>query len=132
MPTKNTKKTAARPATRRAVKPVAATAPEMHECHCGCRCTPLKKCFYLGGMFILGFLVAYFCVCPCHKHGPRMHKMHPVFVNGCLDTESIKCPKMRENVVRMDLDGNGCISETEFREAKRAMRHEMHEDKIED
>jgi hypothetical protein len=34
---------------------------------------------------------------------------------------------MRENVVRMDLDGNGCISEIEFREAKRAMRHEMHE-----
>ncbi len=125
MPTK--KKTNARPAAKRATKPVAVTAPEMHECHCGCRCTPLKKCFYLGGMFILGFLVAYFCACPCHKYGPKMHKMHPVFVNGCMDMESVKCPKMREDAIRMDINEDGCISEAEFRAAKRAMRRNARE-----
>ena len=29
-----------------------------------------------------------------------MRNMHPVFVNGCLDMESVKCPKMRENIAR--------------------------------
>ena len=125
MPTK--KKTNARPAAKRANKPVAATMPETHECHCGCKCTPLKKCFYLGGMFILGFLVAYFCACPCHKHGQKMHKMHPVFVNGCMDMESVKCPKMREDAVRMDVNADGCVSEDEFRAAKRAMRRNARE-----
>ena len=56
-----------------------------------------------------------------------MRNMHPVFVNGCLDMESVKCPKMRENIARMDLDGNGCVTEGEFRAAKRAMRHDMRE-----
>ena len=127
-----TTKTTKRTTTKRVVKPVAAPAPEMHECHCGCRCTPLKKCFYLGGMFILGFLVAYFCVCPCHKFGPKMHRMHPVFVNGCLDMQSVKCPKMQAALAVADIDANGCVSEEEFRAAKRAMRRNMREHKERD
>lgn len=118
-----TTKTTKRTTTKRVVKPVAAPAPELHEMHCGCKCTPLKKTFYLGGMFILGFLIAFFFVCPCHKHGPKMPRMHPVFVNGCLDMESIKCPKMQEELATADVDANGCISEEEFRAVKRPMMH---------
>lgn len=133
---KTTKKTTKRTTTKRVVKPVVAAAPahapELHEMHCGCKCTPLKKAFYLGGMFILGFLVAYFFVCPCHKFGPKMPRMHPVFVNGCLDVESIKCPKMQERLATADVDANGCITAEEFRTIKHAMRREMREDKMED
>ena len=118
-----TKKTTKRTTAKRVVKPAVAPAPELHEMHCGCKCTPLKKVFYLGGMFILGFLVAFFLVCPCHKHGPKMPRMHPVFVNGCLDMESIKCPKMQEELATADADANGCISEEEFHAVKRPMMH---------
>lgn len=121
----NTKKTTKRTTTKRVVKPAPAKAPELHEFHCGCKCTPLKKACYLGGMFILGFLVAFFLVCPCHKHGPKMPRIHPVFVNGCLDMESIKCPKMQEELAMADVDGNGCVTEEEFRATKREMRREM-------
>ena len=129
-------KTTKRTTTKRVVKPVVAAtpahAPELHEFHCGCKCTPLKKVFYLGGMFILGFLVAYFFVCPCHKFGPKMHRMHPVFVNGCLDTQSVKCPKMQAALAVADVDANGCVTAEEFHAVKRAMRDEMRENKMED
>lgn len=121
----NTKKTTKRAPAKRVVKtaPAKAPAPELHECHCGCKCTPLKKTFYLGGMFILGFLVAYFAFCPCHRHHFKhgMPKMHPVFVNDCLDMESIKCPKMTEALATADVDGNGCISVAEFDAVKKSM-----------
>lgn len=122
-----TTKTTKRTTTKRVVKPAVAPAPELHEMHCGCKCTPMKKAFYLGGMFILGFLVAFFFVCPCHKHGPKMPHMHPVFVNGCLDTTSVKCPKMQEALAVADADANGCVTEEEFRAVKRAMRRDMRE-----
>jgi hypothetical protein len=83
-------------------------------------------------MFILGFLVAFFFACPCHKHGPKMPRMHPVFVNGCLDMQSVKCPKMQEMLAVADVDANGCVSEEEYRMAKRAMRREMREQKMEE
>ena len=129
---KTTKKTTKRTTSKRLVKPVVAAtpAPETHECHCGCKCTPMKKAFYLGGMFILGFLVAYFLVCPCHKFGPKMHRMHPVFVNGCLDMESVKCPKMQAALAVADVDVNGCVTEEEFRAAKHAMRRNMREHRM--
>ena len=134
-----TKKTTKRTTTKRVVKPVVAPAkapaPELHEHHCGCKCTPLKKAFYLGGMFILGFVAAYFLACPCHHHHKMkmgMHRMHPVFVNGCLDMQSVKCPKMAEELANADTDANGCISEEEFRTVKHAMRRDMDENKTED
>jgi len=135
---KTTKKTTKRTTAKRVVKPAAvvtpARNPEMHECHCGCRCTPLKKILVIGGMFILGFLVAYLFACPCHHHKMKMgmHRMHPVFVDGCLDMQSVKCPKMQEALASADVDANGCISEQEFRSVKHAMRREMRENKMED
>ena len=90
-----------------------------------------KKAFYLGGMFILGFLVSHFLVPSCH-HNVKMPRMHPVFVNGCLDMESIKCPKMQEKLATADVDANGCITAEEFRAVKHAMRREMRENKMED
>lgn len=127
-----TTKTTKRTTTKRVVKPAAAPAPELHEMHCGCKCTPLKKTFYLGGMFILGFLVSHFFVSPCHHNGPKMPHMHPVFVNGCLDMESVKCPKMQESLAVADVDANGCVTEEEFRAVKRAMRRDMRGHKMED
>ena len=127
---KTTKRTTRTVRTAPAKTMVKAAAPETHEVHCGCKCTPLKKAMYLGGMFILGLAVAKFAFCPCpHHHQMKMNRMHPVFVNGCLDMESIKCPKMQEELATADTDANGCISEEEFRAAKHEMRREMREGK---
>lgn len=126
MPTKNTKKTNTRASAKRATRSMATPVTEVHECHCGCKCSPMKKFIVLFCMFLLGFAVAKIAFCPCHHRKPKMGDMRPVFVNGCMDTESIKCPKMQEKVMRMDLDGNGCITEQEFRSAKQAMHHKKH------
>ena len=121
MPKKTVKKTTVKAAPKKDVKPMAVKAPAAHECHCGCSCTPLKKAFYLGGMFLLGFAIAHFAFCPCSRFGHKMQKEHPVFVNGCLDMQSIKCPKMQEILANADMDADGCISVSEFNTVKRIM-----------
>ena len=50
-----------------------------------------------------------------------------MFVDGCLNMESVKCPKMIEELANADVDMNGCISVEEFKTVKRAMRREMRE-----
>lgn len=49
---------------------------------------------------------------------PRTH-----FVNGCMDVASVKCPKMLNDLPKIDANGDGCITKAELRAAKRAMRH---------
>ena len=125
MPTKKTiKKTTVKKA------PVKKSAPVMeHKCECGENC----KCHCHGGahwvkhivvwaiIFALGMVCGkLFC---CGNHGMKhMPKMHPVFVNGCLDMESIKCPKMAEKLANADVDANECISVEEYKAVKKEMR----------
>lgn len=135
MPTKTTKKTATKPVAKKApakkpvkktVKPAPITSSQPvvadipAPTHC-CGCTKRKKFIHLLCAFILGILVAQlFCFCGCdhHKRAPRVH-----FVNGCVDVTTVKCPKMLEQLPNMDKNGDGCITRTELRAAKRAMRH---------
>ena len=113
--------------------PVKKSAPVMeHECGCGENC----KCHCHGGahwvkhiivwaiIFALGMVCGkLFC---CGNHGMKhMPKMQPVFVNGCLDMESIKCPKMQEKLAAADVDANECISVEEYKAVKKEMRKEM-------
>lgn len=128
--------------TKTVKKTAKTTAPvivnETHECHCGGACAcgchhgKFKKFIILLIVFLLGFVVAKIAFCPCHHHRHHMRDMNPVFVNGCLDMESVKCPKMREKLDEIDTDKNDCISESEFRAAKREMRRKMREERDDD
>lgn len=130
MPTKKTKTTKKMVARKAPVKSV----PVMeHKCECGCddRC----KCHCHGGahwlkhvivwaiIFALGMVAGkMFCCDHGFKHMP---KMHPVFVNGCLNMESIDCPKMAEKLAGADVNGDNCISIEEYKAIKKEMRKDM-------
>ncbi len=132
-------KTTKKPVTKKIVAkkapakkaPVKATVPAAHECACGhdchcghnCHCHHgckfshvLKKIIVFIIIFALGFAAAKFV--PCGKKHPRMPK--PQFENGCLVVDSIKCPKLLEQLPVIDADANGCVTTDEFRAAKRA------------
>ena len=131
MPTKTVKKTPAKKPAKKVVKPAVAPKPVAEEIPLPdpyCHCTKRKRnmiltCVFIGS-FLLGMLVfsIFFCGCDHHKRMPRPH-----FVNGCMDVESVKCPKMLEALPAMDTDNNGCITRAELRAAKRAMRHHHEE-----
>ena len=123
MPRKTVKKTNTKKmTTQKNTKVIAAMKPELHECHCGCSCGPVKKTIILTCMFLLGFAVAKFAFCSCrYRFEHKMAHEHPVFVDGCLDMESIKCPKMQEILANADMDADGCISVSEFKAVKRIM-----------
>ena len=131
MPTKTTKKSTAKPATKRTPKmtapvvtPTQHTCDCEHACACGCRCGKFKKFIVLLIVFCLGYAVARFVSCGKPGfHGPRMH---PKFVEGCLDMNSIKCPKMLEELQKADVDANGCISKVEYKALRKAMRHQKY------
>jgi hypothetical protein len=48
--------------------------------------------------------------------------MHPVFTNGCLDMQSIECPKMQEALQKADVNGDECISMEEYKAVKKEMK----------
>lgn len=121
MPRKTVKKTSTKKMTRN-TKAVAVAKPELHEYHCGCSCGPVKKTIILTCMFLLGFAVAKLGFCSCrYRFEHKMAHEHPVFVDGCLDMDSIKCPKMQEILMNADMDADGCISVSEFKAVKRIM-----------
>ncbi len=130
MPTKTVKKTPAKKPAKKVVKPVVAPKPAAAEIPLPdpyCHCTKRKRNMILTCVFICSFLLGFFTYhiffCPHHPHfKPRMH-----FVNGCLEEQSVKCPKMLEALPAMDADNNGCITRAELRAAKRAMRHHHEE-----
>ena len=125
MPKKTMKKSTAKEVAKKNTKAaVMAAKPELHECHCGCSCGPMKKTIILTCMFLLGFAVAKFAFCSCRMCSHKFAKEHPVFVNGCLDIQSIKCPKMQEILANADVDADGCISVSEFNAVKRIMRRD--------
>ena len=128
MPAKKTtvKKSAAK-------KPVVKAAPVMeHKCTCGehCHCHGsahfVKHIIVWAIIFALGMVCGkLLCLGHAHKHMP---KMHPVFVNGCLDTSSIECPKMQEKLAMADANGDGCVSIEEYKAVKKEMKP-MHKGK---
>ena len=144
------KKTAAKKTvTKKAAAPVAKMAPvatpETHNCRCGNKCPCGKncacghdchcgdKCRCCGGfgrtiMRVLWIIIVVaiaiaalrLCCCGPRHHGPRVH-----FTNGCLDVESVKCPKLASALPAMDINQDGCITRDEFRAVKRHMRAEI-------
>ena len=129
MPTKKTTKKSVKKTTVRnvAVKP----APVMeHKCECGEHCHCHGSAHWVKHVIVWAIIFALGMVCGklvcCGGHGMKhMSKMHPVFVNGCLDMESVKCPKMQEKLATADVDGNECISVEEFKAVKKEMRKDM-------
>jgi len=141
------KKPTAKKATTKAVK-TAAPVMEMHacggahdckcggNCHCGadCHCAKcgskfgrfMRKLILFIIIFALGFAAAKLFCGPRH-HGPRMN-----FVNGCLDTASVKCPKLLESLPAMDINQDGCITRDEFRAVKRQMRAEIRDIQVQE
>lgn len=125
---KKTNSRATKSVAKKNTKTVATPVVEPQECHCGASCGcgchhgKFRKIFVLIIVFLVGFAVAKFTCC-CGMH--RMHKMRPVFDNGCLVMESVKCPKMQQALAAADADMNGCITREEFDSVKREMHHRM-------
>jgi len=127
------KKSSVKHTTKRAPKRTVAAevaAPEMHECHCGtscgcgCHCGKFKKFIVLLIVFALGFAVAKITCCHGRHHMPRIQ---PKFENGCLVMDSIKCPKMQQELVFADTDMDGCVTRAEFDSVKKSMDKRMRE-----
>ena len=125
MPKKISRKTVAKKA------PVKQTQMMEHRCECGenCHCHCHGRVHWVKHIIVWAIIFAIGMVCGkmmnCvhgHKHMP---KMQPVFVNGCLDMESVKCPMMQEKLAAADVDGNECISVEEYKAVKKEMRKEM-------
>ena len=57
-----------------------------------------------------------------------MQKNHPVFVNGCLDVQSVTNKKLQEKLATADADNNECISVEEYRAIRKGM-FQMHKGK---
>ena len=120
------KKAPAKKAAKKVVKPVAAPKPvlvEIPEPDRFCHCTKRKRNIILAsvfvGSFIVGFMISQLFFCPGH-HG---HKLRVEFVNGCLNAESITCPKLLKDLPIIDTDHDGCVTKEEMHNARKAMRH---------
>ena len=129
-----TKKLTKKPVKKTIVKkPAVKSAPVMeHKCECaaGCKCHCHGGAHWVKHVIVWAIFFAFGMACGkmvcCGGHGPKhMPKMHPVFVNGCLDMESIKCPMMQEKLATADVDGNECISVEEYKAVKKEMRKGM-------
>ena len=126
---KQTKKTA-KPA--KAVKTVKKTtikpAPVMeHKCDKGCPCGchqhcaghRLKHIMILVIVFVLGYACGkIFCLCPMRKHMTMPRYSHPVFTNGCLDMQKIHNTKFQEQLMKADVNEDGCVSIEEYQAFK--------------
>lgn len=111
-----------------------------HDCKCGgeCRCDAhahkcgggckfgrfITKLIFALIIFALGFAAAKMCCSDCpYKRGP-----HAEFVNGCLNSTSVQCPKMLAALPMMDVNADNCISRAEYREFNRQIRREMRDE----
>ncbi|MBO7645356.1 MAG: hypothetical protein J6S57_03590 [Alphaproteobacteria bacterium] len=97
-------------------------------CMCGCHkhgtAHIVKHIIIWAIIFALGMACGKMMNCNHHK---KMHrKMQPVFTNGCLDLVSIKCPKMSEEIIKADVNGDGCISVEEYKAWKKANKTNMY------
>ncbi len=140
MPTKQTKKTATKSVAK---KTNVKSEPVMeHNCgcgeHCNCHCHGgahwVKHIIVWAVIFMLGMACGK--MMDCGGHGPKyMMKKHPVFTDGCLDMKSVECPKMQEEILKADVNADGCISVEEYKAFKKehkmgrkGMRHHIEED----
>ena len=112
---------------RKSAPVVAAVTPKT-ECGCGCGCCCHRgqrligfciKVIILCMVFLLGCLSAPWFM----KHGGK-HMMPEIAFdeNGCVVLESVKCPKLLENLATADNDADGCITRMELKE----VMHDMH------
>ena len=100
----------------------------VHDCPCGCHKHGMghriKHVVILLLVFILGYACGkMFWFGPMHHpmmpHMPHMqHMQRPVFINGCLDMQSIKSQKMQEVLMSADVNGDACVSEEEYKAFK--------------
>lgn len=114
------KKTAVKPA------PVAEkTCACGKDCPCGCHkhgaAHLLKHIIIWAIIFALGMVCGKMMDCG-HAHKKMPQRLHPVFTNGCLDMQSIECPKMQEALLKADVNGDECISVEEYRAVKKEMK----------
>lgn len=112
-------------------KPVMKQTPvKEHNCGCGadCPCHCHGRAHWVKHIIVWAIIFALGMACGkmmnCH-HGKRMMhpKYHPVFTNGCLDVQSIDCPKFREEIMKADVNGDGCISFEEYKAVKKPGKH---------
>jgi hypothetical protein len=122
MPIKTKKVVAKKPAT-------AKSAPVMeHKCECGehCHCHCHGTAHWVKHIIVWALIFALGMACGkmmnCGHGKKHMQKTHPVFVNGCLDTGSIKSPKMQEKLASADVNGDECISIEEYKALKKEMK----------
>jgi len=136
MPQKTTKKPAAKKVAKKApakksvkqvVKPAVAPKAVVSQiplpdpyCHCtkrkrNCILTCVFTC-----SFLLGMLVYHMFFCDGHhvRFKPSLQ-----FENGCLNVQSVKCPKLLEELPAIDINQDGCVTREEMRAAKKAARH---------
>ena len=109
-----------------AKKPVVKAAPVMeHKCECGEHCHCHGKAHWVKHIIVWAIIFALGMACgkmlPCGHHNKQMPKSHPVFVNGCLDVQSVTNKKLQEKLATADADNNECISVEEYRAARKEM-----------
>ena len=126
------KKTVKKPTAK---KPVVKAAPVMeHKCECGenCKCHCHGKAHWVKHIIVWAIIFALGMACgkmlPCGHHYKHMQKNHPVFVNGCLDVQSVTNKKLQEKLATADADNNECISVEEYRAIRKGM-FQMHKGK---
>lgn len=109
-----------------------ATPVMEHTCACGkdCPC----GCHKHGSMHVIKHIIVWAIIFAlgmacgkmmnCQHPGKKMmfHHKQPVFTNGCLDIQSIECPKMQEDIVKADVNGDNCISIEEYKTFKKENR----------
>ena len=123
MPAKTTKKA---PVKNTEVKTSPATehkcaCGENCKCHCHGRAHLIKHIIILALVFALGMVCGRVLYFGPAKHKPAQQRMHPVFVNGCLDVKSVTNKKMQEKLATADTDKNECISMEEYRSVRREL-----------
>jgi len=109
-----------------------ATPVMEHTCACGKECP--CGCHKHGSMHVIKHIIVWAIIFAlgmacgkmmnCQHPGKKMmfHHKQPVFTNGCLDIQSIECPKMQEDIVKADVNGDNCISIEEYKTFKKENR----------
>ena len=108
-----------------------------HECGCGdgcmCGCHKHGTAHLVKHIIVWAIIFALGMACGkmmnCNHPKKMWNKMQPVFTNGCLDIASIKCPKMSEEIIKADVNGDNCISVEEYKVWKKANKPNMNKNR---
>ena len=106
-----------------------------HTCGCGsdCPCHCHGRAHWVKHISVWAIIFALGMACGkmmnCHRGKKMMRpRYHPVFTNGCLDINSIECPKFRAEILKADANGDSCISIEEYKAVKKPGKF-MHKSK---